>query len=232
MTTVRPGLFTRFFTRLTQVLGGRRAAGHGSPPRAALALHERFQIARDDLLREYTREEIEQHERATDPLGGVAPVPFGHLNPVWQRFCAALAPGDRIWRFNAQRVAANGEAVIRSGYVAVRQGVPQRPMVATFRTVGADAPLARLAASTEPVTVDLLGPPRPSVGRDIGRDISRDAGREDSSEAGRAFDVAMAAGKGEQPVPAALEAPLASANQTDGGTNAANAHHPEPATVE
>ena len=217
MTTARHGLFTR----LTRALLGRGVAGHAGHAQAAIPLRERFHVVRDDLLREYTREEVEQHERATDPLGGVAPVPFGHLNPVWQRFCAALEPGDRIWRFNAQRVAANGEAVIRSGYVAVRQGVPQRPMVATFRTVGADAPLARLAASTEPVTADLLGPPRPSVGR------------EGPSEADQAFDAAMTAGKGQPPVPAAaVETTTASANQTEGGTNAANTRHPEPATVE
>lgn len=214
MTSGRP----RLLTRLARALLGRGAAGQGE---VTVPLRERFQVVRDDLLREYTRDEVEQHERATDPLGGVAPVPFGHLNPVWQRFCSVLEPGDQIWRFNAQRVAANGEAVIRSGYVAVRQGVPQRPMVATFRTVGADAPLARLAASTEPVTADLLGPPRPAVGQDR------------SNVVDRTLDAVLADRNGPATaLPASADSTLASANQTDGGTNASKARHQEPATVE
>ncbi len=160
----RPGhRWSGLIDRLARALGSRGLAPGKAWRRAAadagVPARERFHVVHDDLLREYTLPEVEAHERSVDPLGGVAPVPFGHLNPVWQRFVAALQPGDRIWRFNAQRISASGEAIIRSGYVAVRAGIPQRPLVASFRTLDADAPLGELTASTAPVTRELVSPP-------------------------------------------------------------------------
>lgn len=217
MKAARSDLLARL-ARLARAVLGRSARPPGKGE-TVIPARERFLVVRDDLLREYTREEVEHHERAVDPLGGVAPVPFGHLNPVWQRFCAALEPGDRIWRFNAQRVAANGEAVIRSGYVALRAGEPQRPLVATFRTVGPEVALAPLAASTEPVTSDLVSPPRPSVGPPLTKPEAQDL-----TEATAAGPVAAA------PLP---DAPTeASVKQTEGGTIASIPRHREPATVE
>lgn len=206
MTGGRAGLLHRLRLALR---GPAALAGRTDPP---LPSRERFLVVRDDLLREYTREEVERHERAVDPLGGVESVAFGHLNPVWQRFCAALEPGDRIWRFNAQRIAASGEAVIRCGYVAVRAGVPQRPMVATFRTVAADAGLSQLTSSTTPVTEELIGPGRAAIASPGAAPM----GGAKPPAAGR---------QGKPPIEV-------SANRTEGGMNAPNSRHREPSTVE
>ena len=241
MSWARPGLLARLARSLLG-RGGLAPVGADS----LIPARERFRVVSDDLLREYTREEVEHHERAVDPLGGVAPVPFGHLNAVWQHFCSALQPGDRIWRFNAQRVAANGEAVIRSGYVALRAGEPQRPLVATFRTVGPDVPLAPLAASTEPVTTELVAPPRPSVGPLPSTEMSAALSTALSAAMSADVDAAMpgaAAGPAVPGASPAAAAPAASAaltsgptdtsvKQTEGGANTANPRHREPVTVE
>lgn len=241
MSWARPGLLARLARSLLG-RGGLAPVGGDS----LIPARERFRVVSDDLLREYTREEVEHHERAVDPLGGVAPVPFGHLNAVWQHFCSALQPGDRIWRFNAQRVAANGEAVIRSGYVALRAGEPQRPLVATFRTVGPDVALAPLAASTEPVTTELVAPPRPSVGPLRSAEMAAALSTALSTEISADVDTAIAGATAGPAFPGAspaAAAPAASAalrsgptdpsvKQTEGGANTANARHREPVTVE
>ena len=228
----RPGQLSGWRDRLARVIALLVPPGAGLPWRAADAaepgvpLRERFRVAQDDLLREYTLAEVEAHERAVDPLGGVAPVPFGHLNPVWQRFVAALQPGDRIWRFNAQRVSANGEAVIRSGYVAVRAGIAQRPLVASFRTVDANTPLGALAASTAPVTPELTGP-RPAPGAGQSSISSADDKAMNGPERGLpALESSPRTMIGQEKRSSGADAP------TKDSTIAALPHHQEPATVE
>jgi hypothetical protein len=95
---------------------------------------QRFRVERDDLLARCTRDEIESHERAVDPMGGAPAVPFGHLNAAWQRFVARLRADDELWRFHAQRMARDGAAQIRTGYVIVRDGRPGEAMIASVRT--------------------------------------------------------------------------------------------------
>lgn len=172
MTERPPGLLRR----LVRALVGPDDAAEGregrdgnltgiAAPRQAQAP---FQVTRDDLLRACTREEIELHELAVDPLGGVAPVPFGHLHSVWRRFVATLEPGDVIWRFSAHRVTACGVIVIRSGYVAVRHGQPQRPMVALFRSLAAGESLGEAGVSDGPVVGAAGSDPRSDVHSLIG----------------------------------------------------------------
>jgi hypothetical protein len=65
---------------------------------------EVFTVGRRDLIRQMTVQEIESVERVVDPMGAVPPVPFGFLNPVWQRFIAGIHPSDTIWSFSAHRM--------------------------------------------------------------------------------------------------------------------------------
>jgi hypothetical protein len=49
-------------------------------------------------------------------MGAVPSVPFGFLNPVWQRFTADIQPADTIWSFSAHWM--NGwKKECRVGYV-------------------------------------------------------------------------------------------------------------------
>lgn len=77
---------------------------------------ETFTVRRRDLIRKMTIQEIERVERVVDPMGAVAPIPFGFLNPVWQRFIADVQPSDTIWSFSVQWM--NGwQNECRTGYV-------------------------------------------------------------------------------------------------------------------
>lgn len=230
------GRLSRLLNRLSQVLQGRRHVvrlpwRQSGPSDGNVPPRERFRVAQDDLLREYTLAEVEAHERAVDPLGGVAPVPFGHLNPVWQRFVSNLQPGDRIWRFNAQRVCASGEAVIRSGYVAVRAGQPLRPLVASFRTVDAATPLGALAASTAPVTLEIS-----SQGPVTAPDAPARAASPGQTARDAVASIAAASITAPSPPPRTMVEHPKSAQMTDGltkdSTKASLPRHQEPVTIE
>lgn len=125
----RLGRLRRLVARLLQP--GRPAAA------VSLAAPRGFRVERDDLLARCTREDIEAREQAVDPLGGAPAVPFGHLNPAWQRFVRTLGTEDELWRFHAQRIALDGAAEIRSGYVVVRNGRPGQAMMASVRSLPA-----------------------------------------------------------------------------------------------
>ncbi len=62
--------------------------------------------------------------------GRVPHVPFGFGNDKWQRFKAAMQPGDRLYAFSS---APESWAALagRAGYVLVREGKP----VAQFVTL-------------------------------------------------------------------------------------------------
>jgi hypothetical protein len=80
---------------------------------------ETFTVKRRDLIRQMTAQEIERVEQVVDPMGAVPPVPFGFLNPAWQRFTADLEPTHAIWSFSTQWM--NGlRNDTRAGYVLVR----------------------------------------------------------------------------------------------------------------
>lgn len=79
-----------------------------------------FSVARENLIRQMTVDEIEQQERVTDPMGAVPDLPFGHLNTAWSQFKNNLLPHDSIWSFAAQWTNEWERIEIREGYVVVR----------------------------------------------------------------------------------------------------------------
>jgi hypothetical protein len=80
---------------------------------------ETFTIKRRDLICQMTIQEIERIEQVVDPMSAVPPVPFGFLNPAWQRFTADMQPTDAIWSFSKEWM--NGlRKENRTGYVLVR----------------------------------------------------------------------------------------------------------------
>lgn len=81
---------------------------------------QKFSVAMDNLVRQMTVEEIEQHEHVTDPMGAVPDLPFGYLNAAWSQFKSNLLPHDSIWSFSTQWTASWGSRQIREGYVIVR----------------------------------------------------------------------------------------------------------------
>jgi hypothetical protein len=83
-----------------------------------------FSVTPKDLQRSWTIEEIELAETIRDPLGAVPDLPFGFLNPMWQKFREKVLPGDEMWSFAADH--SNEKVVIdrRVGYTLVRNGKP------------------------------------------------------------------------------------------------------------
>jgi hypothetical protein len=71
-----------------------------------------------DLVEPLTVDAIESRERVSDPLGAVPDLPFGHLNPAWQRFLQAAGPEARLWSFRAVRDLYGG-ATPHLGYASV-----------------------------------------------------------------------------------------------------------------
>lgn len=84
-----------------------------------------FRVARKDLLKRLALEDIERDEMVQDPLGAVPNLPFGHLNPAWQKFKSCLLPDDEVWTFAAARPSDGGRKEHRQGYVIVRSGKPR-----------------------------------------------------------------------------------------------------------
>lgn len=84
-----------------------------------------FAVTRSDFLERLTIREVESREMVHDPLGAVPQVPFGHLNSVWKSFASIMKARDEIWSFVAISNANQSGAVMRSGYVLVRSGVPK-----------------------------------------------------------------------------------------------------------
>lgn len=91
------------------------------PCKAEKLLPEReFSVARDDLIRQMTIEEIEQQEHVADPMRAVPDLPFGHLNAAWVEFKANFEQQDSVWLFSAQWTPDWGRREIREGYVILR----------------------------------------------------------------------------------------------------------------
>ena len=92
-----------------------------------------FSVGRDDLQERLSVEEIEAHERVTDPLGAVPALPFGHLNSAWKTFLEGMGPDDAVWSFSANWNRW-GRKELRDGYVIVRGDI----VGAHFQTVWKD----------------------------------------------------------------------------------------------
>jgi hypothetical protein len=83
-----------------------------------------FKVTREHLRDVLSIESIETGARVIDPLGAVPDLPFGHLNPAWERLKTGMQPGDQISTFIAPweefgiRWERRGYAVVRGGEAA------------------------------------------------------------------------------------------------------------------
>lgn len=79
-----------------------------------------FSVSRNDLIQQFSVEEIEWKERVLDPLKAVPDLPFGHLNKAWNRFLEQSGQDDVVWTFSANWTSEWGRKELRAGYVLVR----------------------------------------------------------------------------------------------------------------
>ena len=80
-----------------------------------------FKVTPEHLRDALPIEFIETGARVIDPLGAVPDLPFGHLNPAWERLKTGMQSGDQISTFIApwEEFGITWE---RSGYAVVRSG--------------------------------------------------------------------------------------------------------------
>jgi len=99
------------------------------------------------VLREHLREvlsieSIETDARVFDPLGAVPTVPFGHLNPVWERLKAGMQPGDEIstfvasWKSYGVMWELSGFAIVRAGESVNFWVIGQKIPALSISTIG------------------------------------------------------------------------------------------------
>lgn len=84
--------------------------------------HTPFAISKNDLINQYTVEQIESHELVSDPLGGVPNLPFGHLNKAWTDFISEKSNDDSIWSFTTIWSSEFGLPDKYEGYVITNEG--------------------------------------------------------------------------------------------------------------
>jgi hypothetical protein len=90
--------------------------------------NERLTVNKIDLLSRMSIAEIENLEHVTDPLGAVPDLPFGHLNPAWEKLKGNLIADDEIWTFNATWNKWNDKRLCQ-GYAILRgEEVPHHCM--------------------------------------------------------------------------------------------------------
>lgn len=77
-----------------------------------------FKLTPEHLREVLTVESLESENRVFDPLGAVPDVPFGHLNPAWEKLKVSMQAGDTIQRFAAPW-GEYGVMWVRSGYAVV-----------------------------------------------------------------------------------------------------------------
>ena len=96
----------------------------GRKQKAADAPFREFAVEPAHLQQLLPIEAIEQREMVSDPMNATPPLPFGHLHNVWRNFVEIQPEGSELWSFSAQWVTELGMKELRSGYVAVLNGVP------------------------------------------------------------------------------------------------------------
>lgn len=92
-----------------------------------------FQVQPADLLVRMTVREIEQRETVQDPLNAVPNLPFGHLNPAWEKLKSGMGPDDEIWTYSAQWKDGWRDPETREGYAIVRAGEVKGFWVASIK---------------------------------------------------------------------------------------------------
>ena len=80
-----------------------------------------FAVLGEHLREVLSIESIETDAKVFDPLGAVPAVPFGHLNPAWERLKSGMQPGDEIstfvasWKSYGVMRELSGFAIVRAG---------------------------------------------------------------------------------------------------------------------
>jgi hypothetical protein len=77
-----------------------------------------------DLVARVDWHEVARSHRVHDPLNRTPNVPFGHLNPAWERFKAKYSMADALWSFDIQPKWSGTYQyqTLRRGYAVVRHG--------------------------------------------------------------------------------------------------------------
>lgn len=80
-----------------------------------------FKVTREHLREVLPVGSIEADRRVFDPLGAVPDLPFGHLNPAWEKLKAGMQPGDEVstflapWKSYGVMWELSGFAIVRAG---------------------------------------------------------------------------------------------------------------------
>lgn len=81
----------------------------------------KFTVLRVHLREVLSIESIETDAKVFDPLGAVPAVPFGHLNPAWEKLKATMQPSDEVstfvasWKSYGVMWELSGFAIVRAG---------------------------------------------------------------------------------------------------------------------
>lgn len=70
--------------------------------RAEILGENELVVTKTDLIERCFISEIEAPALIADPLGAVPNLPFGHLNPSWEKLKANMQDEDEIWTFKAK----------------------------------------------------------------------------------------------------------------------------------
>ena len=84
--------------------------------------YEPFSVTNRHLKSRTSINEVESNAFIHDPLNAVPNLPFGFLNPTWEKLKDGMSSGDEIWTFKTPDTQWRGESGIREGYVIVKQG--------------------------------------------------------------------------------------------------------------
>lgn len=85
---------------------------------------QEFKVTKTDLIERTTIADIEVKSQVVDPLDASPALPFGHLNPAWEKFKSNLLGGDQIWTFKTRweqkwlKQECTGYAILRGDEIS------------------------------------------------------------------------------------------------------------------
>jgi len=97
-----------------------------------------FKVKKEDLLKEFTVDEIEIFEMVNDPLKAVPDIPFGHLNLIWTDFKEKIEQSAQIWSFKGQWESKWGLKKEYDGYVTIIDDEPKEFIVTVSKNIEQD----------------------------------------------------------------------------------------------
>ena len=81
-----------------------------------------FECGMSDLIERVDHFTVASQNLIQDPLGRTPLVPFGHLNPEWERFIQGYNVTDAMWSFHIKPDADRIYRKMRRGFAIVRDG--------------------------------------------------------------------------------------------------------------